>query len=88
MILASTTDTILASPVISVILGGMGTGIAAILVGIFRVLSRLQSIETDVGLIGKAVAQLQHDMDVIKWGAVAGAALTHPQYPPQTLEPS
>jgi hypothetical protein len=88
MIVADTTNVILGSPVISVILGGIGTGIAAALVGVFRILSRLQSIEAELTGVSKTVTELKHDMDVIKWGAVAGAALTHPQVMQSPLEQS
>lgn len=85
MIIASTTDTILASPVISVMLGGIGTGIVATVVGVFRVLSSLQSLKQHVTDMDKVLTELRHDMDVIKWGAVAAAALQRQQatFPPE-----
>ncbi len=86
MITASATDTILASPVISVILGGLGTGVVAILVGVFRVLARLTLIEAQITRLGDKLTEVEKDLDVIKWGAVAGAQFIRPQPPIQTGE--
>jgi hypothetical protein len=76
---ASATDTILASPVISVVLGLIASGIGATVVGVVKVLSRIQSLQAQVALMDKSIAALQHDMDVIKWGAVAGANVIRQQ---------
>jgi len=74
--IASSIDVILGSPVISVLLGGIGTGIIATILGLFRVLGRLTKLETDIAVVSKTVNDLKHDMDVIKWGAIAGAQLS------------
>lgn len=83
MILATTTDVILESPVISVILGGFGTVSLTIVLGIARVLSKIQLMQRDVVDLARAVHKLEVDMDVIKWGAVASARLVASSAPPE-----
>lgn len=86
MITASAADTILASPVISVILGGVCSGVVAMLVGVFRVLSRLSLLETQIASMGQTLQRLEKDVDVIKWGAVAGANIVRQNLPLQPGE--
>jgi hypothetical protein len=85
---ASASDTILASPVVSVAIGIIASGIGAAVVGIFRVLSRMSLLETQVADLGKDLAEVKHDLDVIKWGAVAGANVLRQQHVIPPMEES
>lgn len=86
MILAGATQAILDSPVIAVLLSGIGVGIAATLTGIFRLLSRFQAISQRVTDMDKVMNDMRQDLDVIKWGAVAAYNIHRGQYPPPTQE--
>lgn len=75
---------LLESPVVATLLAIIASGVGATVIGVYRSLSRLSMLESQIGAMAKDVSDLKHDMDVIKWGAVAGAQLTQMQ---QYLKP-
>ena len=79
MIIIHAANQILESPVVATLLAIIASGVAASVLAVFRLLSRVSMIETHIGNMTKDVSDLKHDMDVIKWGAVAGAQVRQQQ---------
>lgn len=76
---------ILGSPVISVILSLFAGGIGAAIVGVYKILSRISLLESQLTRLSDKLTEAEKDLDVIKWGAVAGAnVVRQQQFPPST----
>lgn len=68
-------NAVLDSPVVATLLAIIASGVGATVLGVFRMLTRVTSLESKVKDVAKDVSDMKHDIDVIKWGAVAGAQL-------------
>lgn len=66
-------NTVLDSPVVATLLAIIASGVGATVLGVFRMLTRVTSLESKVKDVAKDVSDMKHDIDFIKWGAVAGA---------------
>lgn len=79
MIIIHAANQILESPVVATLLAIIASGVGAAVIGVFRIMSRVTMLESKIGDMAKDVSDLKHDMDIIKWGAVAGAQVRQQQ---------
>jgi len=66
------------SPVVATLLAIIASGVGAAVIGVFRSLFKLSLVAARLSDMSKDITDLKHDMDVIKWGAIASAQLQRP----------